>query len=88
MLIHECSGMLLTVRDTPLFPAEAPGVIPVADVPKSACLTIQGEIEDLSPLARPFGSPSATCNLRPLAISRREQRPPAGARARRLARYR
>ena len=46
MLIHERSGTLLTVRDTRLFPAEAAGAIPLADVPKSACLKIQGEIED------------------------------------------
>ena len=46
MLIHERSGTLLTVRDTRLFPAEAAGAIPVADEPKSACLKIQGEIED------------------------------------------
>ena len=72
MLIHERSGTLLTVRDTRLFPAEAAGVIPVADVPKSACLKIQGEIEDLSPPAHPFSSPSATCSLRPIAISRPE----------------
>ena len=46
MLIHERSDTLLTVRDTRLFPAEAAGAIPVADVTKSACLKIQGEIED------------------------------------------
>ena len=84
MLIHERSGTLLTVRDTRLFPAEAAGVIPVADVPKSACLNIQREIEvrvscpdhdggqcGMKPTV-PISSPSATCSLRPLAISRPE----------------
>ena len=40
MVIHERSGTRLTVHDTRLFPAEAAGVIPVADVPKRACLRI------------------------------------------------
>ncbi|MGO9111603.1 MAG: hypothetical protein ACLP9L_20455 [Thermoguttaceae bacterium] len=47
-VIHERSGMLLTVYDTRLFPAEAAGALPLVAVPKSACLKhdkAQGVIE-------------------------------------------
>jgi hypothetical protein len=47
-VIHERSGMLVTVHDTRLFPAEAAKVLPVGDEPKSACSkcdSVQGVIE-------------------------------------------